>query len=68
MTITVEEMQSLTIFVKQHLLDTHARYEHSIVEHILSENRESLNFRHWIKTHYPEALAEWNALNKIKES
>ena len=24
-------------------------------------------FMHWLKMHYPEALAEWNALNKLKE-
>lgn len=25
-------------------------------------------FMHYLKTHYPEALMEWNALNKIAES
>ena len=68
MTITVEEMKELTIFVKQHLLDFNDRHTHSVTEHIFLELKNNMEFMWWLKMHYPEALHEWNALNKMKES
>lgn len=43
-------------------------YNHALMRQLQHEVEEHWKFMHYLKTHYPEALAEWNALNKIKES
>jgi hypothetical protein len=43
------------------------KYEHEVSEHMLREIKADIEFRHWLKNHYPEAIAEWNALQKIGE-
>lgn len=43
-------------------------YQHALMNHLQYEVEEHWKFMHYLKTHYPEALMEWNALNKIKES
>lgn len=43
-------------------------YNHALMRQLQHEVEEHWKFMHYLKTHYPEALAEWNALNKIAES
>lgn len=43
-------------------------YNRGLMNRMQREIEEHWKFMHYLKTHYPEALAEWNALNKIAES
>lgn len=43
-------------------------YNHALMRQLQHEVESHWKFMHYLKTHYPEALAEWNALNKIAES
>lgn len=43
-------------------------YNHALMRQLQHEVEDHWKFMHYLKTHYPEALAEWNALNKIAES
>ena len=43
-------------------------YQHALLRQLQYEVEEHWKFMHYLKTHYPEALMEWNALNKIAES
>lgn len=68
MQVTTEELSDLFSLFR-HIQNTKVeRREHEIWEHVNAENQSHIEFLHWLKTHYPEALAEWNALNKIRES
>jgi len=68
MQVTTEELSDLFSLFK-HIQNTKVeRREHEMWEQIHAENQTHIQFLHWLKTHYPEALEEWNALNKIKES
>lgn len=43
-------------------------YNRALMNQLQYEVESHWKFMHYLKTHYPEALAEWNALNKIAES
>ena len=43
------------------------RYTHEVYDQIRIENKNMVKFIHYVKMHYPEAIAEWDALNKIGE-
>lgn len=43
-------------------------YDRAFMRQMQHEIETHWKFMHYLKTHYPEALAEWNALNKIAES
>ena len=68
MAITIEEFRDIGVFVKQHMLDMESQYNRNYIDHMIAQAKEDLEFRAWLKNHYPEALQGWNALNKIKES
>lgn len=44
------------------------RYTHEVYDQIRMENNSMVKFIHFVKMHYPEAIAEYDALNKIAES
>lgn len=45
-----------------------ADYDMALMRQMQREIEDHWKFMHYLKTHYPEALMEWNALNKIAES
>lgn len=67
MPFTADEFKELCGFVRNHMMTSSERHNDSFVRHLMDENKTDLDFRHFIKNHYPEALAEWNALQKIGE-
>ena len=66
MEISIDELERLAGFVKSNMISMANRWEHEIGESMLRDIMADIEFRQWIKHHYPEALAEWNALNKMK--
>ena len=68
MQITNEEIKQLFGLFKELQTTKVERREYEIWEQIQAENRSHIEFLHWLKTHYPEALVEWDALNKIREA
>lgn len=67
MNVTLEEFKGLIELAGYYSTPTADRYNDNFVKHLMDENKADMEFRHFIKTHYPEALAEWNALKKIGE-
>ena len=45
----------------------HERYEHELYDQIRAENRNMVDFIHFVKVHYPEAIVEYDALNKLRD-
>lgn len=43
------------------------KYTHEVYDQIRAENKNMVKFIHYVKVHYPEAVVEWDALNKIGE-
>jgi hypothetical protein len=68
MQITSEEIGSLFTLFKQMHTTRSERYEYELFDQIRAENRSMVDFIAYVKTHYPEAIGEWDALNKIAES
>lgn len=67
MNVTIEEFQKLIELANYYATETTVRYNNSFTEHLIKQTEEDLKFRAFVKNHYPEALVEWHALNKIGE-
>ena len=67
MNVTLEEFRGLIELAGYYSTPTEQRYNHTFTEHLIKQTEEDLKFRAFVKNHYPEALAEWSALNKIGE-
>lgn len=67
MNVTIEEFKGLIELAGYYSTPIEQKYNNSFIEHLMEEVKVDREFKHWLKTHYPEALAEWNALKKIGE-
>ena len=65
MQITIEELEALAVFVKQHMLDRSTKYDHDVFEVVSRENRSLMEAISFVKTHYPQAIEAWEAVKKI---
>lgn len=66
MNVTIEEFKGLVELAGYYSTPIADRYNHSLTEHLMEEVKIDRQFKRWLKTHYPEALQEWNAIQKIK--
>jgi hypothetical protein len=53
---------------RQEVISGADKYEAELFEQLRYENRNFIDFIHFVKMHYPEAVVEWDAVNKVKES
>jgi len=65
MQITANELKEIAVFVKQHMLDRSTKYDHDVFEQVVRENRSLMETISFVKTHYPEAIEAWEAVQKI---
>jgi hypothetical protein len=66
MNVTLEEFKGLIELAGYYSTPTTDRYNHTFTEHLIKQTEEDLKFRAFVKNHYPEALNEWHALQKVK--
>jgi hypothetical protein len=67
MPFTVDEFKEMVGYVRSYMMHTNDRNTHDYIQHLEEAIKNDLDFRHFIKNHYPEALVEWNALQKLGE-
>lgn len=67
MPFTADEFKEMTSFVQRYMVDSGRMHNTEYIEHLHGQAKKDLEFRCFIKNHYPEALAEWCALQKIGE-
>ena len=67
MQITAEELKEIAVFVKQHMLDRSTKYDHDVFDQVSKENKTLMEILSFVKTHYPEAIQAWQAIQKIGE-
>lgn len=66
MNVTIEEFKGLVELAGYYSTPTQDRYNYSFTEHLVEQSRKDLEFRYFIKNHYPEAYSEWLAVEKVK--
>lgn len=65
---TMEElMEKYQERERQRQWQNHHDYNIDFMRQMQDEIMQHWKFMHWLKTHYPESLMEWNALQKIGE-
>jgi len=67
MPFTAEEFKELCNHVRNYMVHASDRQAHDYIRHLEEAVKSDLDFRHFVKNHYPEALVEWNALQKLGE-
>jgi hypothetical protein len=67
MPFTADEFKEMTEYVRRYMVDRGSTHNTNYIEHLHEQGKKDLEFRCFIKNHYPEALAEWVALQKIGE-
>lgn len=67
MQVTVEEFQKLIELASYYSTLPQDKYSHDFTKFLVDEAKKDAEFRHFVKSHYPEAIVEWHALQKIGE-
>jgi len=67
MPFTADEFSMMSEFVRRHMMQASDRQTQDYLKHLEEQSHKDLEFRHFVKNHYPEALVEWNALQKLGE-
>lgn len=67
MPFTVDEFKEMVGYVRSYMMHAGDRQALDYIKHLEEAVKSDLDFRHFIKNHYPEALVEWNALQKLGE-
>ena len=68
MNITQEELNFIYQLGKEAGMSKSVEHEGWMFENMKYENQSMMEFIRFVKMHYPEAMAEFEAVEKIKES
>ena len=68
MDITQDELRFIFNLGKESMTTRVEKYEHEMYDNMKREYNSMREFLHFVHMHYPQAIAEYDAVNKIKES